>query len=220
MDKFNYSTDLYPFREVVEYWFEDQSILPMGGLPTLHYEKNYELFERENDQSTVWHKCFYKKIRQDDSFQEVYTDFLHDIIKPRFEEEIVYQVIPTFRVHLPNNIAVGEFHKDKHYRNEDWANKVKELNYFLPLTKAYGTNTIWAETQEDLGDFVEMKSDYGECVEWSATKLTHGNKQNITSVTRVSFDFRVIPKPRYIPSNHLTINTNIPFDIGGYYEVI
>ena len=115
MDKFNYSTDLYPFREVVEYWFEDQSILPIGVLPTLHYEKNYELFERENDQSTVWHKCFYKKIRQDDSFQEVYTDFLHDIIKPRFEEEIVYQVIPTFRVHLPNNIAVGEFHKDKHY---------------------------------------------------------------------------------------------------------
>ena len=40
MDKFNYSIDLYPFREVVEYWFEDQSILPMGGLPTLHYEKN------------------------------------------------------------------------------------------------------------------------------------------------------------------------------------
>ncbi len=220
MDKFSYSSEFYPFREVVEYWFEDKGILPMGGLSTLHYEKNYELFERKNDQTTIWHKCFYDKIREDESFDDSYTDFLHDIIKPRFGEEIVYQKIPTFRVHLPNNIAVGEFHKDKHYRNEEWANKVQELNYFVPLTKAYGTNTIWAETEEDLGDFKEMKAKYGECVEWSATKLTHGNKQNITRNTRVSFDFRVIPKSRYIESNHLTINTKIPFGIGGYYEVL
>ena len=220
MDKFSYSSEFYPFREVVEYWFEDKGILPMGGLSTLHYEKNYELFERKNDQTTIWHKCFYDKIREDESFDDSYTDFLHDIIKPRFGEEIVYQKIPTFRVHLPNNIAVGEFHKDKHYRNEEWANKVQELNYFVPLTKAYGTNTIWAETEEDLGDFKEMKAKYGECVEWSATKLTHGNKQNITRNTRVSFDFRVIPKSSYIESNHLTINTKIPFGIGGYYEVL
>ena len=100
------------------------------------------------------------------------------------------------------------------------ANKVQELNYFLPLTKAYGTNTIWAETEEDLGDFQEIRANYGECVEWSATKLTHGNKQNLTSLTRVSFDFRIIPKSRYVESEHLTINTKIPFGIGGYYGVI
>ena len=176
--------------------------------------------ERKNDQSTIWHKCFYKNIREDSSFDEVYVDFLNDVIKPRFNEQIVYQKIPTFRVHLPGNIAVGEFHKDKHYRNEEWANKVQEINYFLPLTKAYGTNTIWTETEEDLGDFKEIRADYGECVEWSASKLTHGNKQNITSVTRVSFDFRVIRKSRYVESNHLTINTKTPFGIGGYYEVL
>ena len=47
----------------------------------------------------------------------------------------------------------------------------------------------------------------------------HGNKDNVTSQTRVSFDFRVIPKSRYINSNHLTINTKIPFGIGGYYDI-
>ena len=155
-----------------------------------------------------------------EEFGDVYLKFLEDVIKPRFNEEIVYQKIPTFRVHLPGNISVGEFHKDKHYRNEEWANKVQELNYFVPLTKAYGTNTIWAETEEDLGDYKEMRANYGECVEWSATKLTHGNKQNITSVTRVSFDFRVIPKSMYVQSDHLTINKKIPFDIGGYYGVL
>ena len=125
-----------------------------------------------------------------------------------------------FRVHLPGNVSVGEFHKDKSYRNTKWAEKVQEVNYFLPFTKAYGTNTIWAETEEDRGDFQEIRADYGECVEWSATNLTHGNKVNRTSVTRVSIDFRVIPESRYIGSDHLTINANIPFKVGEYYEVI
>lgn len=220
MIKINYEAETYCFKQIIEYWFEQEGILPMGGLSTLHYEKSYDLFERKNDQSTIWHKCFYKNIREDISFDKVYVDFLNDIIKPRFNEQIVYQKIPTFRVHLPENIAVGEFHKDKHYRNEEWANKVQEINYFLPLTKAYGTNTIWAETEEDLGDYREIRADYGECVEWSASKLTHGNKQNITSVTRVSFDFRVIRKSKYVESNHLTINTKTAFGIGGYYEVL
>ena len=77
-------------------------------------------------------QMFYKMIREDESFNDVYLKFLKDKIKPRFNEEIVYQNIPTFRVHLPGNISVGEFHKDKHYRNEDWAEKVQELNNFVP----------------------------------------------------------------------------------------
>ena len=158
VDKIAYDTRTYQFLDIIQYWFEDEGILPMSGLPNLHLERTYDLFERENDQSTIWHKCFYERIRKDDSFNDSYTDFLHDIIKPRFGEEIVYQKIPTFRVHLPGNISVGEFHKDKHYRNEDWADKVQELNYFVPLTKAYGTNTIWAEPEEDLGAYQEIKA--------------------------------------------------------------
>ena len=220
MNKIAYDTLTYQFRDVVENWFWNDGILPVSGLVDLHFHKTYDLFERQNDQSTIWHRCFYKMIREDKSFNDVYLKFLKDKIKPRFNEEIVYQNIPTFRVHLPGNISVGEFHKDKHYRDEKWANQVRELNYFLPLTKAYGTNTIWAETEEDLGDYREIRADYGECVEWCATKLTHGNKQNITRNTRVSFDFRVIPKSRYVESEHLTINTKIPFGIGGYYGVL
>ena len=220
MKKIIYPIDVYQFLDIVEYWFEQESILPISGLSNLHYHKIYDLFDREHDQSTIWHKCFYEKIRRDESFDNYYMKFLEDKIKPRFGEEIVYQKIPTFRVHLPGNVSVGEFHKDKHYRDGDWADKVQELNYFVPLTKAYGTNTVWAETEEDLGDFQEIRANIGDCIEWSATKLTHGNKKNITRRTRVSFDFRVIPMSRYIESNHLTINTKIPFGIGGYYGVL
>ena len=220
MNKITYDTLTYQFLDVIESWFWTDGIMPTSGISDLHFHKSYDLFERQNDQSTIWHRCFYKMIREDESFNDVYLKFLKDKIKPRFNEEIVYQNIPTFRVHLPGNISVGEFHKDKHYRDEKWANQVRELNYFLPLTKAYGTNTIWAETEEDLGDYREIRADYGECVEWCATKLTHGNKQNITRNTRVSFDFRVIPKSRYVESGYLTINTKIPFGIGGYYGVL
>ena len=214
MIKLNYDIKKYQFRDIICNWLETYD------LSKLHYVQQYEHFERETDQSTIWHKKFYKMIRCDESFDESYIKFLTDEIKPRYGEEIVYQKIPTFRVHLPGNVSVGEFHKDKYYRDVRWAEKVKEKNYYLPLTKAYGTNTIWAESEEDLGDYAPFDSNYGECIEWNASNLSHGNKDNITSKTRVSFDFRVIPKSRYVESNHLTINTKTKFGIGGYYEVL
>ncbi len=215
MKKIGYDIDTYQFKEIISNWFDGVD------LSKLHTLKKYEHFERETDQSTMWHKKFYEMIRSDVSFNDVYIKFLSDVIKPRYNEEIVYQKIPTFRVHLPGNVSVGEFHKDKHYRNVEWAEKVRETNYYLPLTKAYGTNTIWAETEEDKGDFKPFDSDYGECIEWDASNLTHGNKDNLSNSTRVSFDFRIIPKSRYIEiDNNLTINTKIPFGIGGYYEVL
>ena len=214
MKKIKYDINKYDFRNIISNWFGDVN------LSKLHKIKQYEHFERENDQSTIWHKKYYECIRTEKSFDKVYMKFLEDVIKPRYNEEIVYQKIPTFRVHLPGNIAVGEFHKDKYYRNVEWAEKVRETNYYIPLTKAYGTNTIWAETEEDRGDYKSFDSDYGESIEWNASNLTHGNKDNVTTNTRVSFDFRIIPKSRYLESNHLTINTKIPFGIGGYYEVL
>ena len=45
----------------------------------------------------------------------------------------------------------------------------------------------------------------------------NGNKINETNVTRVSFDFRVIPNSRYIPSEHTSVNMKIPFKVGGFY---
>ena len=214
MVRFNYDILEYPFKDIVSGWLE------ADDLTKLHEFKQYKLFKRINDQSSMWHKMFYNQIRIDSRFDDIYMRFLTEHVKPLHNEEIVYQKIPTFRVHLKNNISVGDWHKDKMYRNVEWCEKVNEVNYYLPLTKAYGTNTVWAESEEDKGDFKPIVSNYGECVEWDASNLAHGNKVNITSKTRTSIDFRVIPKSRYVGSDHLTINAKIPFKIGGYYEVI
>lgn len=218
--KINFNTIEYKFLEIIEKSFKEENILPAKGLFNLHKIKSYELFERKNDQCSIWHKCFYKKIIMKTTFIKNYKKLIRKKIKPRYKEKIIYQKIPTFRIHLPNNVAVGEFHKDKYYRNQKWSDEVKELNYFLPLTKAFKSNTIWSETKEDKGDFQPIEANYGDCIEWNGSQLTHGNKKNKTNYTRVSFDFRIIPKSRYKKSDYVSINKKTPFKIGGYYELM
>ena len=198
MNLVNYNPKKYLFKEIICEWFETTD------LPNLHKIEEYEHFERSTDQSTVWHSKYYEKIRSEKLFLEKYYKFIEDEIKPRYGEEVVFQRIPTFRVHLPGNIAVGEFHRDRDYRDVDWAKLVKETNYFLPLTEAFDTNTIWAESEDGKEDFSPLNCEYGSYYEWDASNLLHGNKDNISKNTRVSFDFRVIPKSKYIESEHLT----------------
>jgi len=214
MKKINYSTKEYPFAYIIS------NILNTTNLSKIHEEDHfggYDVFKREEDQGTKYHKLYYDNCRE--QVLELYDKFILNIIRPLYDEEIVYQKIPTFRLHFPGNIAVGEWHKDKWYRDEKWHEEVHELNYYLPFTDTYGTNTIWFESEEDKKDFKSMDTKYGECVQWDGVNLTHGNKENITNVTRISVDFRVIPYSRYKPSNHGSINTKIKFEIGGYYKL-
>lgn len=219
MNLIKYESKRYLFDVIIKNWFG------VDNLSQIHSVKNYKLFKplapvgsEYNDQSTHWHTLFYKQIRVDSAFNDAYIKFLREVILPRYSDGIVYQKIPTFRVHLADNISVGEFHKDKHYRDEIWAKQVNEVNYYVPLTSAYDTNTIWAESKEDLGDYSPFNCEYGDCIEWDASNLMHGNKVNKENKTRVSFDFRVICKKDFISSSFRTKNANVEFDIGGYYE--
>ena len=215
MYRVNYSTTKYPFVKVLE------NILNTKNLSKIHKEphfKGYKLFTREKDQGTKYHKLYYDNFNQ--YIKPLYESFIKKIIKPLYTENIVYQKIPTFRLHFPGNIAVGEYHKDKWYRDVKWHEEVNEMNFFLPFTKAYETNTIWVESKEDKKDYSPMISHYGECIQWDGSNLSHGNKKNETSTTRISVDFRVIPFSKYKPSNHGSINTKTKFEIGGYYDKI
>jgi len=206
-----YSIEDFPFKKKVENLFgvEDLSLL----------NDNIEVFSREQDQSTKYHKLYYEWARTEE-FIQLYDNFILNVIKPVYNEQIVYQAIPTFRVAYPNNIAVGEYHKDKAYRDIEWALTVHEDNFFLPFTDAFDTNTIWAESEEDKGDFAPMNCKYGETIQWDGSNLTHGNKINTTGKARVSVDFRVMKYTNYKPSEHGSINTKTKFQLGGYYKTI
>jgi len=211
MDKINYDRNQFPFKEKLENLFQ------VGNLETLN--DSIEVLSREKDQSTKYHTLYYNWARTEE-FKLMYEKFILNVIKPLYNEQIVYQVIPTFRVAYPNNIAVGEYHKDKWYRDADWAVEVNEDNFFLPFTDAFDTNTIWAESQEDKGDYSPMNCNYGEIIQWDGSNLTHGNKINTTGKARVSIDFRVMKYTNYKPSEQGSINTKTKFQIGGYYKTI
>ena len=211
MEYIKFDIKKYNFKNELKSLFNVKSLSKINdSIPVL---------KRENDQNTKYHKMYYKWIRTK-KITELYDKFILNVVSPLYNEEIVYQAIPTFRICYPNNVAVGEFHKDKHYRNKEWAESVKEDNYFFPLTKAFNTNTIWVESKEDKGDYSPINCNYGNIVRWDGSNLSHGNKLNKTGKCRVSIDFRVIRKSTFIDSDHLTINTSMKFKIGGYYKLI
>jgi ectoine hydroxylase-related dioxygenase (phytanoyl-CoA dioxygenase family) len=209
MNKINYNTQLFPFANKIQQLFSIEDLTSIND--------NVEVFSREKDQSTPYHKLYYEWARTEE-FIQLYEQFILEVVRPLYNKDIVYQAIPTFRVAYPNNIAVGEFHKDKHYRDISWAINVNEDNFYLPFTNAFDTNTIWVESEEDKGDFTPMNCNYGELIQWNGSNLTHGNKINKTGETRISVDFRVMLYSNYKPSSHSSINTKIKFQIGEYYK--
>lgn len=211
MIKISYNTQVFPFAENLSQVFGVEDLSSIND--------NVEVFSREKDQSTIYHKKYYDWSRTDE-FTQLYDDFIKTIVKSIYGEQIVYQAIPTFRVAYQNNIAVGEFHKDKFYRDINWATEVDEDNFYLPFTYAFDTNTIWVESKEDKGDFAPMNCKYGELIQWDGSNLMHGNKINETGKTRISIDFRVMTYANYKPSEYGSINTKTKFQIGGYYKTI
>lgn len=210
MHKYTYDTNKFPFAANLAEVFNIANIADINS--------DIDVLKRENDQSTEHHKLFYKWM-ETPVFIKLYRSFIQEYIRPLYKDKIVVQRKPTFRICYPNNIAVGEFHKDKWYRDSAWAVKVKELNFFLPFTDAFDTNTIWVESEEDKKDFTPMNCKYGEFIQWDGPNLLHGNYINETGLTRISVDFRVIEYSNYIPSEKGSINLNTKFKIGEYYEL-
>lgn len=206
-DIYNYDTSLYKFKELV------CKILNVDDLEKLHEFGQYGIFSKDNDQSSKWHKLFYDNFSE---FNDLYLKFIGEFIKPLFgEEQIVYQKIPTFRVHLVGNLSVGEFHKDSDYGHSN-----NEINFWLPFVDTFSTNTIWVESEPGLGDYAPRSLDYGEVMRFHGANLVHGNKINDTGITRVSIDFRVVKYSEFVPSENTSIDTNLKFDIGEYFDLI
>jgi hypothetical protein len=208
MKKHNFEIDSYNFKEIV------CDYIGFKDLEKIHKYYNPEPLKEGTDQATYYHKIFYSKMDSDGKFINLYYNFIKKYISELFLEEILFQKYPTFRIHYPNNVAVFEFHKDKEYSHNP-----KEINFFLPITSAFETNTFWIESEEDKGDYYPVEAEYGEVVEFNGANLRHGNKINKTDFTRISFDFRILKKSDYVfDESKISKTKNIKFQIGGYYE--
>ena len=112
MRKCSYNIHDYPFAKLLEEHFG------CWDLRYLHTQTNkkYERVVRENDFKTEFHEKFYTI---GNTFYSVYEAFIRNVVLPKFDESIVYQRIPNFRIHMPNNLAVGEFHRDTDYGHSE-----------------------------------------------------------------------------------------------------
>lgn len=182
------------------------------SLSSLGSESSYGRFQRETDQSTDYHKRFYASF---DKISGLYRRFIDEVVGPLIGEPFCFQRIPTFRVHLPGNVAVGEFHRDADYSHPEG-----EINFWVPFTEAYDTNTVWIEKALGSGEYAPAPPlSPGQFLVFDAVRWKHGNVANETGVTRVSFDFRCIPMSQYREVDARSINTNQRLTIGDYFEV-
>jgi len=210
MKKYRYDIKKYCFAE------EIKRLFGVRDLSLIHKQwseaKVYNLLDDvETDQNTDYHKTFYEGASTD--FYKIYESFLKEVIFPLFDEPMLCQKIPTFRVHQPQNIAVAAFHCDKEYSHVS-----DEVNIFLPLTQAKGNSTIWVESEAGKADYKPMEADYGEFWVWDGANLKHGNKVNDSDVCRVSIDFRVLPKINYKDTNQISTSNKMEMSVGNYWE--
>ena len=210
-EKYSYNLDEYNFRQEIEKMFGTNQLERIHEIE----DCDFGILDMETDNTTYLHKKFYEKVEQT-NFLDDYKKFLKNVILPHFNEDLLYQKIPTFRIQVPDNISVAEFHNDKSYSHSP-----DEVNIFLPITEAKETYTIWSESQENLGDYSPMNAEYGEYYIWDGANLKHGNKINESNISRFSVDFRVLPFSKYDENNmQETITTKIKLKLGSYFELM
>jgi hypothetical protein len=189
VERLSYDTERFPWRERVFALFDQ----PLEAGAGTHHQAL---------QSSSWHQRFYARFGE---LRELYLDFIRWLCIEYNLHGVIYQAVPTLRVHAPGSKAVGEWHYDRNYGHVDG-----EAILWLPLTPCWGTNTFWIGEQP-------QELDYGELIVFDGVNLYHGNHANMTQHTRVSFDFRLAG---FQPSGMKTASAGRRLDVGDYFEVL
>jgi hypothetical protein len=103
---------------------------------------------------------------------------------------VVFQCPPTLRVQMPARTPTIALHCDSQYERH----QSSEINFWIPLTPVFGSNTLHLESEPGRGDFRPMEMECGEGLRFNGQQCRHLTQANDTSATRVSFDFRVVPR--------------------------
>ena len=224
---FDYDVSLFNFYDIFK---QHLSIFGIDNLENFHSDCSQTLLSNEivtveNDQLAPVYKILYEidegycltNSFNPGKFLNTYKDFVYYLSSTIFKQELVYQRKPTLRIHFPENKAVGDFHKDREYNHP-----IEEINIWVPVTSAFNTNTIWIESAFDKKDYSPMNLNFGQGLIFDSG-LNHGNKINVENLTRLSFDFRVIPlskwkgiegrKPNFSADQHLKFALNEYYDV-------
>lgn len=207
-DHLQFDTSKYDFVKLLCDLFKTDDL-------SLLNETHEELFKISHDSCTSFHDAFYNKYRIGwVEMEELYLSFVTMVCQSLGYTDVLYQKFPTFRVHIPNNVAVGAFHKDGEFNHPKG-----EINFIIPCTNSVDTASVWVESEPNKADFKPMPLIVGQLIKFNGNELTHGNKVNETELTRVSMDFRILPYKMYDENNSGTSMTKATkFKEGEYYK--
>jgi hypothetical protein len=153
-------------------------------------------------------------------FEALYRRFIKDVIAVRLGEPVWWQRTPTMRFHFPRQ--KGFDWRVRYHTDIMLGHPPQEINVWIALTPAYGTNSMCLSELEpsydmlrgldfDFEKFAE-KVQYGEILAADCAKIApslelnygefvafdprciHATQNNLTDHTRISIDLRVLPE--------------------------
>ena len=150
-------------------------------------------------------------------FDAAYRGLVRSVIAPHVNDPrgVLYQREPTFRCHVHGGgEPTGRAHCDAEYYHQR-----AELNFWVPVTRVGGTNSLYSESAPGRGDYAPFELDYGEVQSFWGNQCRHYTVPNESGTCRVSFDFRVVPRSCFLtqyPGGTRSDGT-LKFEIGGFY---
>ena len=149
------------------------------------------------------------------AFLHAFRRFVHQVVIPccgGTARRVLCQVPPTLRVALPGAPATISLHSDARYPKH----MPEEVNWWLPLTPCFGSNTLWAESSPGAADFRPMTLGSGECLVFHGYACRHYTLTNTTETSRVSFDWRVVPAELLSASQRESVERIGDYTVGDY----
>jgi len=119
----------------------------------------------------------------------LYNRLVREVVAPAFGGSISYNASPTFRVHMAGTPSVSAWHRDA-----DVTGRLDYLTAWVPFVDTFESNGLWVEQHYGAADYQPVPAAYGEVVIFDGALARHGSQPNRTHVSRVSLDFRFVPK--------------------------
>lgn len=227
---FNYDIHSHKFKEYFENLYNSNDLENLH-LISKDFQDSKDVLELGylNDKDTDLHRIFYNDIKSNDTFKNLYINFIKDLYTYFYPEEefFIYQSFPSVRFQYPESVSVPPHKDSDHLSNHP----LGEKNFLIPITEMKDTNSIWVESKEDKRDFKSYHLKYGNLFRFNGNTCTHYNEKNKEGKLRISMDFRIMLKKDYLnyvnfsdlkKTNPRDLALNRPQTLmlaGGYYQI-
>ena len=182
-----FDTEAYPLSEA----FSRMLGISTEDLPLLHEKFCKDKGRLKDRHEKRWLLRSILDPESREPFHATFLDFVLGFIAPHVKAitdctKIHFQSFPCIRVVRPGEFSIGP-HCDASYGFSQG-----NVNFYVPLTKIFGTNSLILESNPGLEDWHTIELEYGNLKRFYGSQCSHFTAENTTGQTRISLDFRVI----------------------------